>query len=108
MAWSSLRGPVSEATLVRTAAGLEPEGPGWFVVNVADSVAVGTDEGECGFHFEGRQRFPHFGINITVVEPGQHNGDVPRRSSSRSVPGAPWRMRFEEHERRLRRWDLVY
>src|SRR3954464_15510587 len=104
------RVPVSEATLARTEAGLEPEGPGWFVVNVADSAAVGTDGGEFGFHFEGSQRFPHFGINITVVEPGQATAmyHAEARQETFLVLHGECVLVIEEQERRLRQWDFVY
>jgi uncharacterized cupin superfamily protein len=104
------RVPVSEATLARTEAGLEPEGPGWFVVNVADSAAVGTDGGEYGFHFEGRQRFPHFGINIAVVEPGRATAmyHEEARQEAFLVLHGECVLVIEEHERRLRQWDFVY
>jgi hypothetical protein len=38
------RAPVSEAQLVDTEVGKKPEGDGWFVVNVADAVAMGIDD----------------------------------------------------------------
>src|SRR3954454_10299527 len=98
------RVPVSEATFGRTEAGLEPEGPGWFVVNVADSAAVGTDGGEDGFHFEGSQRFPHSGINLTVVDPAQpmpmYHAEA--RQESFLVLHGESVLVIEDHERRLR------
>src|SRR5204863_5151818 len=66
------RSPVPEARLTETEAGMKPEGDGWFVVNVADSMSIGIDEGQYGFIFEPEpQTFPHFGINVTVLGPGE-------------------------------------
>src|SRR3712207_9029860 len=57
----------------RTEAGLVPRGEGWYVVNAKDVAWEHTDTfGDyCGF--EGDVEFPHFGINIQVLEPGQPN-----------------------------------
>jgi hypothetical protein len=66
------RTPVPEAKLVATEAGMKPEGEGWFVVNMADSMSMGMDESQYGFIFEGAPRsFPHFGINVRVLGPGK-------------------------------------
>ena len=45
--------------------GLVTDGEGWFVVNARDS--RWRDEGPLGSYctFEGKRRFPHFGINIS-------------------------------------------
>src|SRR4051812_18299725 len=66
------RTPVAEAQLVDTEVGKKPEGDGWFVVNVADAVAMGTDDSVYGTIFEGQfGGFPHFGINVRVLGPGR-------------------------------------
>jgi uncharacterized cupin superfamily protein len=105
------RVPVQEATLVRTEAGLRPDDDGWFVVNAADSTAVGTDAGEYGIHFEGTpRRFPHFGINITILEPGRPAAmyHAEARQETFLVLHGECVLVIEEHERRLRQWDFVY
>src|SRR5215208_7995092 len=49
--------------------GLVVDGEGWFVVNARES--RWKDEGPLGSYctFEGKRRFPHFGINISVLDP---------------------------------------
>ena len=54
--------------------GLVVDGEGWFVVNARES--RWKDEGPLGSYctFEGKRRFPHFGMNISVLEPGERIG----------------------------------
>jgi quercetin dioxygenase-like cupin family protein len=51
-----------------------PTARGGFVVNARES--RWGDEGPLGSYctFEGKRRFPHFGINISVLEPGETMG----------------------------------
>jgi len=62
---------MAEAPVRRSKNGLVVDGDGWFVVNARDS--RWRDEGPLGSYctFEGKKRFPHFGINISVFEPGE-------------------------------------
>ena len=61
--------------------GLVTDGEGWFVVNARDS--RWRDEGPLGSYctFEGKRRFPHFGINISVLEPGERIGMYHRENA---------------------------
>ena len=46
---------------------------GWFVVNVADAKASGPLDGRSGGALRGREDpFPEFGVNIRVLQPGEH------------------------------------
>jgi len=65
---------MAEAPVRRSKNGLVVDGDGWFVVNARDS--RWRDEGPLGSYctFEGKKRFPHFGINISVFEPGERMG----------------------------------
>jgi hypothetical protein len=66
------RTSVPEAKLVETEGGLKPEGEGWFVVNVADTMSLAVDDSNYGFVFEGAPgSFPELGINIRVLGPGK-------------------------------------
>ena len=66
--------PVQEAKLVRTENGLAPEGDGWFVVNAREAVWEENAVMGGGTGFEAAaNRFPDFGINIVVLDPGQPN-----------------------------------
>src|SRR5689334_11753417 len=62
---------VPEAPVRMSGNGLIVDGEGWFVVNARAS--RWRDEGALGSYctFEGKRRFPHFGINISVLEPGE-------------------------------------
>jgi len=63
-----------EAPLRKSKTGLVTDGEGWFVVNARES--RWGDEGSLGSYctFEGKRRFPHFGINISVLESGETMG----------------------------------
>jgi quercetin dioxygenase-like cupin family protein len=65
---------VAEAPVRTSKNGLVTDGEGWFVVNAQDS--RWREEGPLGSYctFEGKRRFPHFGINISVLEPGETMG----------------------------------
>lgn len=54
--------------------GLVVDDEGWFVMNARES--RWKNEGPLGSYctFEGKRRFPHFGINISVLEPGERMG----------------------------------
>ena len=60
-----------EAPVRMSKHGLVVDGEGWFVINARDS--RWKEEGPLGSFctFEGKRRFPHFGINISVLEPGE-------------------------------------
>jgi quercetin dioxygenase-like cupin family protein len=57
-----------------TTNGLVVDGEGWFVLNARES--RWKDEGPLGSYctFEGKRRFPHFGMNISVLAPGERIG----------------------------------
>ena len=54
--------------------GLVVDGEGWFVIKARES--RWKEEGPLGAYctFEGKRRFPHFGINIGVLEAGERMG----------------------------------
>ena len=90
--------------------GLVVDGEGWFVINARDS--RWKDEGPLGSYctFEGKRRFPHFGINITVLEPGERMGMYHREKGQESflVLAGECTLIVEGHERRLVAWDFFY
>ncbi len=81
---------VPEAKLIETEGGLEPEGPGWFVVNARD--ACWWDRGSLGSYcvFEGRRdndaRFAQYGMNIHVLRAGEAELHVSRRGRAGGLP----------------------
>ena len=70
------------------------------------------DEGPLGSYcnFEGRRRFPHFGINISVLEPGERIGMYHREKGQEAflVLAGECTLIVEGEERRLVAWDFFY
>jgi uncharacterized cupin superfamily protein len=106
------RTPVPEAKLVETETGMAPEGDGWFVVNVADSVSFGFDDEMYGFIFENGLRggFPHFGINVRVLGPGKPGSMYHAESGQEAylVLDGEAVLVVEDEERPLKQWDFVH
>jgi quercetin dioxygenase-like cupin family protein len=90
--------------------GLVVDGDGWFVVNARES--RWKEEGPLGAYctFEGKKRFPHFGINITVLEAGERFGMYHREKAQEAflVLSGECTLIVEGHERRLTAWDFFY
>jgi quercetin dioxygenase-like cupin family protein len=90
--------------------GLVTDGEGWFVVNARES--RWRNEGPLGSYctFEGKRRFPHFGINISVLEPGEMMGMYHRENGQEAflVLAGECTLIVEGTERRLVQWDFFY
>lgn len=90
--------------------GLVVDGEGWFVVNARES--RWRDEGPLGSYctFEGKRRFPHFGINISFLEPGERIGMYHREVGQEAflVLAGECILIVEGKERRLNTWDFFY
>jgi quercetin dioxygenase-like cupin family protein len=90
--------------------GLVVDGEGWFIVNARDS--RWKDEGPLGSYctFEGKRRFPHFGINISVLEAGERMGMYHRENGQEAflVLAGECTLIVEGEERRLTAWDFFY
>jgi quercetin dioxygenase-like cupin family protein len=90
--------------------GLVVDGEGWFVVNARKS--RWKDEGSLGSYctFEGKRRFPHFGINISVLNPGQRMGMYHRENAQEAflVLAGDCTLIVEGEERPLAEWDFFY
>jgi uncharacterized cupin superfamily protein len=99
-----------EATLTRTDSGLIPDGDGWFVVNAR--AARWRHSGDFGSFctFEGDARFPDFGINIQVLQPGQPNGMYHSEEAQEDflVLSGECLLLVEGEERPLTQWDFVH
>ena len=100
---------VSEAKLVQTDGGLEPEGSGWFVLNAKQARWL---DGHFGAYtrFEGDERFSDIGINIGVLAPGQpacyyHGEDA---QEAFLVLSGECLLLIEGEERPLKQWDFVH
>jgi uncharacterized cupin superfamily protein len=105
---------VTEARLEDFGSGLAPTTQGWFVVNVRDaewwnSASRGA---RCAFENEygdSPVEFPHFGINVTVLEPGE-TGLYHAESNQEAflVLSGECALLVDGQERRLRPWDLFH
>ena len=99
-----------EAPLRPSKNGLVVDGEGWFVVNARES--RWRDEGPLGSYctFEGKRRFPHFGINVSVLEPGERMGMYHREHAQEAflVLEGECTLIVEGEERLLRQWDFFY
>ena len=74
-----------EARIEQTDEGAVVSSPGWFVLNLADTVWQRHERAGTWTDFEGGD-FEQYGIGVHVLEPGQPNGryhsEASRRTSS--------------------------
>ena len=100
-----------EAKLSDSGSGLAPASDGWFVVNVRDTAWLDSDEFGSGCVFETREHpFAHFGMNISVLEPGKPNCLYHSESQQEAflVLSGECKLLVEGEERPLRAWDFVH
>ena len=99
-----------QAPLRMTKNGLVADVDGWFVVNARES--RWRDEGPLGVYctFEGKRRFRQFGINVSVLEPGQVLGMYHREDAQEGflVLAGECLLVVEGRERRLTTWDYFH
>ena len=100
---------VPEAPLESTKFGLRPGGPGWFVVSARET-AGGTRARSAHCDFEGKRRFPDFGININVLQPGQSLATYHRENAQEDflVLAGECILIVDDEERKLKQWDLFH
>lgn len=83
----------------------------WFVVNVEDAPALRHAVGGTYVRFESPQeRFPHIGINIHILNPGEPNGRYHREGGQENflVLSGECLLIIDDQERTLRAWDFVH
>ena len=89
-----------------------PSGEGWFVVSVADAAATVSERFGASARFEGDgpARFPEFGINVRLIDPGQPASLYHRENAQEAflVLGGECLLIVEEQERTLRKGDFVH
>jgi uncharacterized cupin superfamily protein len=102
--------PVREADLQKTAAGLIPQGDGWFVLNARDVTWIRSDDRGQDTDFEGAQEWAQLGLRIQVLLPGQRNGMFHRERGQEDflVVAGECVLVIEGQERRLKAWDFVH
>jgi uncharacterized cupin superfamily protein len=104
--------PVQEATSEETPYGRYVTSDGWFVLNLADALAVRNEEkGGVTYPLEARAApFREFGANVRVLEPGQPNALYHSEGVQEGflVLAGECTLVVEEEERTLRQWDYVH
>lgn len=103
---------MDEAKVEETPYGRNPAGEGWFVLNLADALAVRNDEkGGAVFPLEpDGGPFKDFGVNVHVLSPGEPNGLYHSESVREAflVLSGRCKVILEEEERLLSEWDFVH
>ena len=95
----------------KTDAGTQVTSEGWFVVNLEEAQAISVPPYGIAATFESQDvRFPHFGINVHVLQPGEPNCLYHSESAQEAflVLSGECILVIEEQERRLRQWDFVH
>ena len=101
---------IPEAKLEEHPGGLRPKGEGWFVLNAREAQWFDHDPFGRFTRFEGDPRFPEYGINISLVEPGNpscmyHGEDA---QEDFLVLAGECLLLIEGEERPLKAWDFVH
>jgi uncharacterized cupin superfamily protein len=114
MTFAARIGNVGEARLEDSGSGVAPVTDGWFIVNVRDAEwwVSETRGARCAFESEYGDpavEFAEFGINVTVLEPGQA-GLYHAESNQEAflVVAGECAVLVEDEERRLRPWDFFH
>ena len=104
--------PVKEASSEETPYGRYVTSDGWFVLNLADSLAVRNEEkGGAMYPLEARESpFRDFGARVRVVWPGQPNALYHSEEAQEGflVLSGECTLIVEEEERPLRQWDYFH
>jgi uncharacterized cupin superfamily protein len=100
-----------EAHINETEHGRVPADDGWFVVNLRDTPAMRHEEFGSGIIFEAAPgQFPHFGINVRWLEPGDPASVYHAESAQEAflVLLGEAMLVIEDAERKLVQWDFVH
>ena len=103
---------VPEATSEETPYGRYVTSEGWFVLNLADALAVRNESrGGATYPLEGRNApFRDVGVRVRVLWPGEPNGLYHSEDVQEGflVLAGECTLVVEEQERTLRQWDYVH
>jgi uncharacterized cupin superfamily protein len=110
MGEASLETVVPEAPLEQTEHGLVPAGEGWFVVNVRNARWFESDGLGRYTQFQGDERFPEFGFNLAILQPGEPSSLYHGEDAQEDflVLAGECLLLVEGEERPLRAWDFVH
>ncbi len=104
--------PVNEASSEETPYGRYITSEGWFVLNIADALAVRNDEkGGATYPLESRESpFRDVGVRVTVLSPGEPNALYHAEGVQEGflVLSGECTLIVEEEERPLREWDYFH
>ena len=103
--------PVNEASSEETPYGRYITSDGWFVLNLADALAVRTGKNGAVYPLEPREhRFRDIGVNVHVLWPGDPNCLYHSEGVQEGflVLSGECTLIVEEEERRLRQWDYFH
>ncbi len=84
---------------------------GWFIVNVQEAPTLRHEQAGAYVRFESTDaRFPEFGINIHVLQPGEPASKYHREEAQEDflVLHGEALVIIDDHQRRLRAWDFVH
>jgi uncharacterized cupin superfamily protein len=102
---------VNEASAEETPYGRMITSDGWFVLNLADALAVKDEERGAVYLLESRESpFGDFGVNVRVLWPGQPNALYHAESGQEGflVLVGECTLLVEEQERPMRQWDYFH
>ena len=104
--------PVKEASSEETPYGRYVTSEGWFVLNLADALAVRNEEkGGALYPLESREaRFRDFGVNVRVLSPGEPNALYHAETGQEGflVLSGECTLVVEGETRTLRAWDFFH
>ena len=84
---------------------------GWFVLNLGDAAAHANERAGTYVPFESDEhRWPEFGANVHIVQPGQPNCFYHQESGQEAflVLSGECTLIVEEQERPLKQWDFFH
>jgi uncharacterized cupin superfamily protein len=103
---------VNEASSAETPYGRYITSDGWFVLNLADALAVRNEEkGGAVYPLESREQpFADFGVHVRLLWPGEPNALYHSEGAQEGflVLSGECILIVEEEERSLRQWDYFH
>jgi len=103
---------MKEAALQDTPYGRNPEAEGWYVLNLADALALRNEaKGGAVYPLEPQGGpYTDFGVNVHVVWPGEPNALYHSEGVREAflVLSGECTLVVEEQERQLRQWDFFH
>jgi uncharacterized cupin superfamily protein len=100
-----------EAPLRETERGIEPAGPGWYVVNLTKAAYTACEGyGRYAPRESEEARFDEYGVGVHVLQPGEPNGLYHAEGNQEAflVLHGECLLIVEGEERTLHRWDFFH